>query len=235
MDNASLKNFEKFVEKEITPAVKELKMLEDQSRIHVQRLVFANLVDRFDTMIDLSILENFREKHLVDKVVKKLTDPTIKSELLLLSRDSNLKGPTISKVKDELRNHVLRKRHSKKLKTLFTVFRPDVECFSVPRVNESNGAIYIKKGKPKTTKYSICGYADLLYSKRNSIVHGGGEKKLLPNDIKRLEKQFGITEVLVVEIQVSSIWKTINFYNGVVDILMERKARRIFSLYPQRN
>jgi len=37
--------------------------------------------------------------------------------------------------------------------------------------------------KPQHRKipYSICGYADWLYARRNSIVHGAGAKSLLEN------------------------------------------------------
>ena len=228
MDNAPLKNFEKFVKNEITLAVKELKMLgdqdqiEDQSRIHVQRLVFANLVDRFDTMIDLSILENCREEHLADKALKNLTDPITESGLLrFLMGSDNLKNAINLKVKDGLRNSVLRERHSKKLNTLFTVFRPDVECFA-PKVDVTTGKIVDTiRPQSKDRPYSICGHADWLYSKRNSIVHGKGNK-LLPNDLKQLKKLFKCTVTPGIKTSLASVKNAITFYNGVVDLLIKK-------------
>ena len=66
------RNFSKFVDKEILPATQDLEKLDDANRKHVQKLVYTNLVDRFDSMIDGAILDNCREAALVEEAGKRL-------------------------------------------------------------------------------------------------------------------------------------------------------------------
>lgn len=106
-------------------------------------------------------------------------------------RSDDLQDALDSKLQDALREAALRARHSRKLSTLFSVLQPDQECWNTPRVNISTGAI-IDQIKPqnKTIPYSICGYADWIYSRRNSVVHGAGTTKFLENDLVQLDKLF---------------------------------------------
>jgi hypothetical protein len=224
MDNSPIKNFKNFVNKEIIPATKDLENLGAKNRVHVQKLVYTNLVDRFDTMIDLSILENCREEYLANEALKKLTNPMTEASLLrFLMHSDNLKDTINLKVKDGLRDSVLRERHSKKLSTLLKVFKPEVESWNIPRVNISTGVI-VEKIKPhsKTQPYSICGHADWLYSRRNSIVHGDGKNKLLTNDLKQLKKLFNCTSTPGVKLLLSSVKNAITFYVCIVDILLKK-------------
>lgn len=221
MDKQSLKDFKKAVEKGITPAVEDLKNLDEKNRVHVQKLVYTNLVNRFDTMIDIAILSNCREEYLVDQSVKNLNSPITESDLLrLLLHSENLQDALDTKLKNGLRNSVLRNRHSKKLSTLFKVFQPEVNCWDVPRVNISTGKIAAQiKPQRKKQPYSLCGYADWLYSRRNSIVHGAGTTYFLENDRNQLEKLFNCPPAKSFKIRLSSVTNTIEFYNGIVDIL----------------
>ena len=154
-----LRNFSKFVDKEILPATQDLEKLDDANRKHVQKLVYTNLVDRFDSMIDGAILDNCREAALVEEAGKRLNKPITELDLLqLLMRSDDLQDALDSKLQDALREAALRARHSRKLSTLFSVLQPDQECWNTPRVNISTGAI-IDQIKPqnKTIPYSICG------------------------------------------------------------------------------
>src|SRR2546428_635295 len=117
MNTDKIKAFQKFVESEILPATAELKKLDDAQRRHLQKLVYTNLVDRFDSMVDGTILENCREESLIEKASKDLTQPITEADLLkLLLHSGNLQDALETKLKNGLRNTVLRERHSKKLK-----------------------------------------------------------------------------------------------------------------------
>lgn len=76
-----LRNFSKFVDKEILPATQDLEKLDDANRKHVQKLVYTNLVDRFDSMIDGAILDNCREAALVEEAGKRLNKPITELDL----------------------------------------------------------------------------------------------------------------------------------------------------------
>ena len=221
MNTNRFSDFSKFVEKEILPATTDLEKLDDSSRKHVQKLVYTNLVDRFDAMIDGAILDNCREEHLVAEAAKLLTSPITESDLLqLLMHSDNIQDALDIKLKDALRNAVLRERHSRKLSTLFRVFQPEQDYWNKPRVNISVGSI-LDHIKPhlKTIPYSICGYADWLYSRRNSIVHGSGTNRFLENDVQQLKKKFKCTPAKTFRIQLSSINNAATFYNNTIELL----------------
>lgn len=221
MDLSALKDFRKFVDKEVIPGVKDLKNLDEKNRVHVQKLVFTNLVDRFDTLIDSTLLDNCRHETLLDLALKDLGGPVTESELMkLLMQGDKLQGALDAKIKNGLRNSIIRERHSKKLSTLFLVLQPHTNSWNVPRVNISTGAI-LDQIKPQGTQipYTICGYADWLYSRRNSVVHGGGTNKYLANDTTQLKKLFKVDVPQTFKIKLSSVENTIIFYKDLIDIL----------------
>ncbi len=221
MNTDSLLDFKAFVEKEINPATSELTKLSDAQRKHIQKLVYTNLVDRFDAALDGAILDNCREKVLVEEASKRLDKPITEADLLeLLIKSEELQNALDEKIKDSLRESILRQRHSRKLSKLFEVMQPDQECWNTPRVNITRGSIHSKvKPQRKTTPYSICGYADWIYSRRNSIVHGRGFSKLLQNDRDQLNRLFKCNPAQRIRLQLSSIETAAKFYLSVVDLL----------------
>ena len=90
----------------------------------------------------------------------------------------------------------------------------------VQRVNVSTGYI-LEAIKPqlKTVPYSIAGYADWLYSRRNSVVHGAGTNKFLQNDIQQLKKLYKKEPAKTFKIKLSSVQNTVIFYKEVIRLL----------------
>ena len=221
MNIDSLNEFKTFIEGEITPATKDLEKLADANRKHVQKLVFTNLVDRFDAAVDTCLLGNCREEVLVADATKRMSQPIIEADLVqLLLRSEDIQTSLEAKLQDSIRESILRQRHSRKLAKLFEVLQPDQECWNTPRVNVSVGTIHGKiKPQQRTVPYSICGYADWLYSRRNSIVHGAGSTRFLANDVEQLESLFKRKPAQRVRIQLSSITVAAKFYVGLVDML----------------
>jgi len=223
MNKKPIREFKKYVEKEIEPAINDLESLNETNRVHVQKLVYTNLVDRFDTMIDTSILENCREDGFADISLKDMTGTVTESELMkILMHGEDLQGALDIKLKNGLRNSILRQRHSQKLTTLFSVFQPGTNCAGVQRVNVPTGRILEKVSPQKSVKipYSISGYADWLYSRRNSIVHGGGNNKFLENDKKQLKKLYKKEPAATFKIKLSSVSNTVAFYKDIITILL---------------
>ncbi|GAA0371785.1 hypothetical protein GCM10009092_40170 [Bowmanella denitrificans] len=70
MDLQHVEEFEKFVKTEVKAAATELQGLEEGSRTHLQKLVYTNLVDRFDVMIDKTILANALHENLLEESLK---------------------------------------------------------------------------------------------------------------------------------------------------------------------
>ncbi|HCC06371.1 TPA: hypothetical protein DEP94_03380 [Candidatus Nomurabacteria bacterium] len=220
-----IKKFRKFSEKEIDSAVKELgNIKEEKNRKHLQRLVYTNLVNRFDVLLDNLLLiygtkDSGDFKNVVLEKVKD-TNITLKDFYqILLSEDS--KVVATEKVEDLIRLNFLRERHSKKLRTLLEVcLQVESSELNRPRVNANDGRIhtsYTPRGN--NVPPSIIGYADYLYSKRNGLVHGDGALVVLSSDAKYLEKIFKTKSAKFIGIKLSSIESASQFYTHLCDFI----------------
>lgn len=224
MNIQKIEEFEAYLEREVASASSELENLEEESRKHLQKLVYTNLVDRFDSMVDHTLLDNAFNETLLTEVLDKLKEPISEGEILRLFVDAtDTSGHINSRVQDTLRNGVLRNRHSKKLSKLLEVFCPDEHTMK-PRVNVSTGKI-LSKFKPQNNKIpsSIAGYADWLYSRRNAVVHGGGSASMLDNDLEQLKTIYKANPAKRVRLSLSSLKNATAFYSSVVRLLKDAK------------
>jgi hypothetical protein len=123
------------------------------------------------------------------------------------------------KLQDTLRNTILRHRHSKKLEFLLKILTPLEGTNKIPRVNINTGEIldHITPQEPITIPYSICGYADWLYIRRNAVVHGGGSPNLLKRDMEQIEKLYGCKPAKSVKLQIGSIENAATFYTAICE------------------
>lgn len=220
MNTEKLTELLSFIRDEIEPATTELEKIEDDSRKHLQKLVYTNLVDRFDYAIDQTLLSNCREDALVEEAAKSFEDTISEAELvrLLLNADT-IQDALEKKLRSGLRSTILRERHSKKLRMVYSLLSDckDADYWSVPRVNISTGRILTKiKPTNKKMPYSICGYADWLYSRRNTVVHGGASGNIGANDLKQLKTLFKCEPAKAVVIRLATVTNTANFYKDVV-------------------
>ncbi|MGJ4734891.1 hypothetical protein [Leptospira levettii] len=223
MNKKSVTDFRKYIEKEIEPALEDLKRLDEKNRIHIQKLVYTNLVDRFDTMIDYTIINNCREQGFIDIALKDLTGNITESDLIkILLQGEKIQGALDIKLQNSLRNSILRQRHSMKITTLFSIFHPEINVSGAQRVNVPTGEIFesVKPQKSVQIPYSISGYADWLYSRRNSIVHGGGNNKFLENDRIQIKKMYKKEPPETFKIKLSSVTNALTFYNDLTKILI---------------
>ena len=222
MNTTQIKEFTKFLDKGLMPAIQDLEKLADANRKHVQRLVYTNLVDRFDYLVDRLILDNCREELLVSKAFEGTDRPVTESELMhLLLQSHSLETAIDGRLQDKLRLSVLRQRHSRKLITLLSLSDNVGEFDKKPRVNPSTGEIVETfKIQIKTTPHSICGYADWLYSRRNAIVHGAGSSSFLDNDKKQIKKLYNVEVTKTFKISLSSIRLAAKFYKAICELLV---------------
>lgn len=221
MNTDRTKNFTKFLTKELEPAIDDIEKLDVANRKHVQKLVYTNLVDRFDHLVDSLVLHNCREDQLVSRAFENNDAPVTEKELFgLLLQSNDLQSALETRLQNKLRLSVLRQRHSRKLATLLSLFDGLSNYENVPRVNPSTGEISEKfKVQIKTTPHSICGYADWLYSRRNAVVHGAGTAKFLENDVKQIKKLYKVDVTKTFKISLSSIRTATKFYRAVCEIL----------------
>ncbi len=223
MELIRVKEFTKFLVNELLPGVDELEGLSDKNRKHIQKLVYTNLVDRFDYMVDKLLLENCREDVLISKAFSGNDKPVTESDLVtLLINSDNLQEALNTRLQDKLRISVLRQRHSRKLSTFLNLCSDLGEFEKKPRVNPSKGEINDSfKVQNKKLPHSICGYADWLYSRRNAIVHGAGGSTYLDNDKVQIKKLYKAELTKTFKVSLSSIRIAATFYQQFSELILE--------------
>lgn len=173
-----IEQYRVFCENEIEQAVKELgKIKIANNRVHLQKLVYTNLVNRFDSLVDNLVLWfSINNAAIRSEILKDLKDEPIdrKDVFELFIMREKVFGFLNDKIKSLATTNLLRDRHSKKVqKILSKALKWEEKEYSKSRVYE-NGKIYDTRTGNKKQPNSIIGYADWLYSRRNSIVHGDG-------------------------------------------------------------
>lgn len=213
-----IKDFKKFLKSEIASAVDELgKISKEENRKHLQRLVYSNLINRFDVLIDnlllsYSTLNNIGFNELVLSKIK--DTPMLSKDFYEILLADDIKDATNKKVEDIVRINFLRERHSKKLRILLeNCLQAESKDLDRPRVNANDGRIHTSyTPRANNVPPSIIGYADYLYSRRNSLVHGNS-MAILPSDALFIEKTFRVKPAKVVGIKLSSIESATTFYS----------------------
>lgn len=222
MNTLGISEFIKYVNKEILPATNELGNLDDKHRKHLQKLVYTNLVNRFDAMVDNAILDNCKEGTLLEKAIKPMSDGITEGQMLkLLMQADTIQDVIKERLRSSLSSGILRERHSKKLSALLEVLSEDKAVWNHPRVNISTGQIVEKfKVSNKRIPHSICGYADWLYSRRNALVHGAGSASILDNDVEQIKKLFKTDVGKQIRLKIGSITNAAYFYKQVAEMML---------------
>src|SRR5690242_12984819 len=104
MASTPLSEFSEFIDKVIVPAQTDIAKLEEENRVHVQKALYTNLVDRFDSTIDEIILSNCRQPALIEDATKDMDQPLTEASLIkFLLHGENIQGAIDTKLKDGLR------------------------------------------------------------------------------------------------------------------------------------
>ena len=224
MNTDAAQDLKKYIEKQILPSVEDIEGLDDKSRKHVQKLVYTNLVDRFDVMVDLTILDNCRTEYVIEAISPSLTEPINESYLLrLLMNADNIQDAIDERLKDTIRSTILRRRHSQKLQFLLKMFDCIEYTGSKQQVQVGSGKIVSAAKKAKVNvPQSVCGYADWLYSRRNAVVHGAGSSKFLKNDKQQMRKLYNYSCPDSFNIKIGAIKLASTFYLCIVDLITKQ-------------
>lgn len=217
-----MEDFSEFVDNEIVPSISELEKLSAGNRIHLQKLIFTNLVDRFDYAVDKTLLDFIHHASIRDSILKDRKEPVTEQKLFefLLKTPVEIHSSLTDSLKDDLRKVVLRKRISVKLSKLCVILAPN-ENLQKPRVNEATGDILAKRKTHKNIPVSIQGYCDWLYCRRNAVVHGGGTMKISDDDFDHLKIHYKVSPSKTVKLLQGSIKNASNFYKSLIAIFKD--------------
>jgi len=224
MNIEPIKGLRRYIEKQINPSLDDIKGLSEASRKHVQKLVYTNLVDRFDVMVDHMVMDNCRTESIFSSLSNHLNESISESYLINLLMDSdNIQDVIDVRLKDVARTNILRKRHSQKLDFLLKSFDLTEYTKAKPQVQVGNGKI-VAKATPSTAKHvkvpnTVCSYADWLYARRNGVVHGSTGSKFLKNDLDMLKKLYKFDCPKTFRMQMGAITNAVNFYLCICDLL----------------
>lgn len=212
----SIEEFQDFLDAEVNPATAELTKLTDLNRVHVQRLVYTNAVDRFDHLLDSLLLSAVTMPAVRDGLLKDMDEPLTEANLLryVLAEEGQV-SYALGRLQDKLRSSTLRERHSKKLRLVCNAIIPN-EDIAKPRTNPATGQVLSHIKGSQRVPLSIVGYADWLYCRRSAIVHGGGKRQISDRDFEHLKTYHGIKKLTrAVKLKLSSIKTALRFYEDV--------------------
>ncbi len=224
MNTEPVKELRRYIDKQINPSLTDIEELTEASRKHVQKLVYTNLVDRFDVMIDYMILANCRSESIYETLSDHLNDTISEAYLLeLLMNSEDIQDVIDERLKDVSRTTILRKRHSQKVAFLLKAFDLAEYTKRKPQVQVGNGRI-VPSAKPSTDKTvkvpnSVCAYSDWLYARRNGIVHGSGGNKFLSNDRNRLKQLYKFDCPQTFTVRIGGVKNAVTFYSCIADLL----------------
>lgn len=216
-----------FCKKDIASTVKELDRLKSEdNRKHLQKLVYSNLVNKFDHLVDKLLLwSSINNTEIREDVLKTLDNaPIYKKEVfeIFFLKEKSYEY-VIEKINDSARSSLLRQRHSVKLAKLLSAV--GWKSIEKPRVN-SDGKIFTTCKKNIKTPNGIIGYADWLYCRRNGIVHGDGYT-YTKEDFDHLIKRYpGVDLSKNFKLQLSSITSATTYY---IDFLSQFEEHLIKS------
>jgi hypothetical protein len=222
-----IREFKVFLDRDVSPAYEEMgEIKNDNSRKHIQKLIYTNMVDRFDYCIDKTLIASLSDnEEIKNSILSKLNTPILESDLISLMLSGDQQEYVKLRLEHAMRTSILRDRHSLKLKRLLMAYNISDAELNKPRVNPSTGHILtnykIQKQNEKIPA-SLLGYCDFLYSRRNAVVHGGGKVKLSSIDLNQLKKLYHVdsatTARISLSLSLSSVNNTLNFYR---DLLVE--------------
>jgi len=216
--------FTEYVSKQIEPAIEDISSLSENSRKHIQKLIFTNVVNQFDIMIDNMILNNVRYYSIYNYLSSKMTKTITEQELINMLIDyENITNAIIERLKTAAKEAVLRQRHSLKLKFLLESLNLKDYITKRPMVQAGTGKVDkdVKQTKVKVPQ-SLLGYADWLYSRRNGIVHGSSSNVYLENDRQQLKKLYDFECPKRLQITIGSTKNAVTFYTNIVEIIQHQ-------------
>lgn len=224
---SKIESFRKFALNDINSAIKELEGINTEgNRKHLQRLVYANLVDRFDILVDELLLEFAiqTDNEFHNTVLSKVSNVSVpKSDYFEAMLSDDPRELIRQQIQTIVRNEFTRERHSKKLRTLLSIcFDTSTNDLDSSRVNANDGRVQVTFARRSPTVPStLIGYSDYLYAKRSGIVHGTGTK-ISKRDAEYLNKNFKATTTTI-GIKIGSIKSAAQFYIHLCDYLLSGK------------
>jgi len=215
--------FVEYLDNEISPVITELENLEASNRIHLQKLVYVDAANRFDTLLDglLIIFALDRDSSLQGKLLDTLNIPATQKDIFNLLLSDNPQDRVLERIKETAKSEFLRMSHAQKLRRLLR------ECYDWKdvdldrsKVNPSLGTIsknFVQKNTAIPT--NVVGYADWLYRRRNVLVHPTSGRSFSKQDLREL-RRYCANPTSSINISLASVKQISVFYKNLCNKIL---------------
>lgn len=216
----SLRKFSVYLEKDFKPAYEEIsKIAVSKNRVHIQKLLYVSLLNRFDSAIDEFFYENPESDVLESAIKSSLSQPLTAYEMIGLIRGGE--DVIADKIRSIVKAEVGRKKHVDKLSMMLKQLGFSDSEVKKNRVNNASGSILDAYSATKTHPVSILGYADWLYARRNILVHStnsNSDSKLK----KRFKETYNVALPNSIRLSISALKTASKFYTDLMSQVLTK-------------
>lgn len=220
----SLSEFKKFLEKDFRLAYKEIEGLADRSRVHIQKLLYVSLLNRFDSTLDeFFALNSNLEIDGLGSTIKDFLETPVTTSMLIESLKSGV-GILEDRRRSAIMSEVSRKKHVDKARLMLKTIGFDDGSLNSSRVNNATGRIFKNfAAKGSNAPASIIGFIDWLYCRRNVLVHSGGGSAFDGSVVERFKKSYNI-KLTSIRLSYGALSIADRFYSDLLSDINSRQA-----------
>jgi hypothetical protein len=219
-----INKFVSFCDNEILPVVPQLERMRS-ARVHLQKLVYAHVVDKFDLLVDQMLLWSATHLEVArGEILLAMSNTPITTKRVYELFLSGLQARELieEEIVENSRVEYSKDNHENKVRKL-TDYVHWAEATKQLRVN-TNGKISDKPLKrtsiQKNTPSSVVGFAYYLFARRSGISHGDS-RKFTEKDKVAMEKNYHIKLTSFI-IKPASIKTAVTFYKGFLEHVKDR-------------
>lgn len=211
----SLRNFSSYLEKDFKPAYEEISKISIQkNRVHIQKLLYISVLNRFDSAIDEFFCENPESEVLETTIRNSLSQPMSGYEIIAFIRGGE--AAISEKFQSIVKVELGRRKHVDKLSLMLKHLGFGDAELKRCRVNNASGSILDSYPAQKTHPVSILGYADWLYCRRNVLVHS--TKSNFDAQLKkRFKETYNVTLPDSIRLSISALKTVSKFYSDLLN------------------
>lgn len=165
----SMHKFGDYLQRDFNPACEEIKNIADKHRVHIQKLLYVNVINRFDSALDDFFMQNLESDGLKDLAKKSMDSAVDEYQLIEYIRG----GETYiqDRIRSVIKAEIGKKKHADKVALMLREVGVSDSDAKKSRVHNGTGEIMASFKRQGDYPSSIIGYADWLYARRNVLVH----------------------------------------------------------------
>lgn len=217
INKSSLKKFKSYLDRDFEPAYGEIIAIKvEKNRIHIQKLLYVSLLNRFDSTLNDFLMENHHLEEL-NSIIKSSLSQNI-SEYDVYEIIKGGKNLIDERIKSIVKNKACSRSHVDKLALVLRGSGLTDKEIKKNRINNNTGSIVDSVSASKTHPLSILGYADWLFARRNILVHSASNS-FADQVKKKFLDSYSVHLPNSMRLNASSLKTASKFYKDLLDII----------------